>query len=427
MEYICLQCLSEKDIHKLVTAYKTIAKCEYCRKKRICISMEQLAEIVDSYFQKYYQTGEDFPIFKPGFEKPDYEQEGDSLEYRLQEELEIEYEPAIKLAQILEDNDPANYDHHCEFFYSSDQNYIRKTISPFVYAETWEYFCELIKHKSRYFDEGIKSLLGTILGKYGSKMARQLPFIEIGPDTPYKFLYRARRVDSENEVREILKNPILKLAPPQPNIATANRMNPTGIPVFYGALSNETAIAEVRPFVGSFVVVGQFNVLYKLKLLDLSRMGEGFTGSIFNADYEDRAARLNFLQRFHALIARPIQPNEEPLEYIPTQAVAEYVSNVLKLDGILYASAQIGEIPDDDPLSNSLHLQNLTREELKSYNIVIFGETPREESDSIIWLTMELYPSLSFVSESINTVEVNGVKYNFEKAYIPLKETKPEF
>lgn len=110
-------------------------------------------------------------------------------------------------------------------------------------------------------------------------MAKQLPFIEIGPDTSYKFLYRARRVDSENEVKEILKNPILKLAPPQPNIATANRMNPTGITVFYGALSDKTAIAEVRPFVGSFVVVGKFNVINRLKLLDLSRMGEGFTGS----------------------------------------------------------------------------------------------------------------------------------------------------
>ena len=115
MEYICLQCISEKDIYKLVTAYKTIAQCEYCRKKRICISMKQLAEIVDSYFRKYYCTGEYFPIFKSGFEKPDYEQEGNSLEHLLQDELEIEYGPAIKLAKILEDNDPANYDHHCKF------------------------------------------------------------------------------------------------------------------------------------------------------------------------------------------------------------------------------------------------------------------------------------------------------------------------
>jgi hypothetical protein len=218
--------------------------------------------------------------------------------------------------------------------------------------------------------------LERILGAVGTNEVGELPILEIGPSTPITQVYRARRVRSEDEAHRIFENPRAELGPPPPEKATAGRMNPAGIAVFYGALSAETAAAEVRPSVGGTVVMGRFAPMRSLRLLNLTQIGAGFTGSIFNPVYEDRAARLRFLRGFHRLIARPIQIDDEPLEYLPTQAVAEYVANVLGLDGLLYASAQVGAVPpdrsDDDGYFRST---GLAPEGLHQHNVVLFRVT----------------------------------------------------
>jgi hypothetical protein len=146
----------------------------------------------------------------------------------------------------------------------------------------------------------------------------------------------------------MLADPRHELSPPPYAKAVQGRMNPTGIPVFYGAFAAAVAIAEVRPPVGGIVLVGAFRPLRPLRLLDLPRIGHRFTGSIFAPGYADRAARALFLRSFHRLIASPVQPQDEPIEYLPTQAVAEYVRNVLGFDGIAFHSTQTGSTEDDD-------------------------------------------------------------------------------
>jgi hypothetical protein len=189
----------------------------------------------------------------------------------------------------------------------------------------------LAKILKRFFDEEARTLLAKILGEPGS----ELPWFELGPNSQVQFVYRARRADTKLMVKEILLNPAKELGPP-PLTTIAGRMNPAGISVFYGALSEKTAIAEVRPFVGGSVVVGCFKPIRNLKLLDLSQIANILINrSIFQPDYEDSISLSRFLEEFHVLIAKPVQPTDEPLEYIPTQAVAEYVSNMLKFDGIL--------------------------------------------------------------------------------------------
>jgi len=52
--------------------------------------------------------------------------------------------------------------------------------------------------------------------------------------------------------------------------------------------------------------------------------------------------RLAFLQKFSAEISKPISPHKEPLDYMPTQAFAEYLSNYYepKIDAVIYSSTQ---------------------------------------------------------------------------------------
>ena len=51
---------------------------------------------------------------------------------------------------------------------------------------------------------------------------------------------------------------------------------------------------------------------------------------------------MRFLEEFHRRISRPVLPSDEALEYLPTQAIAAYVAGVMGLDGVIYASTQVG-------------------------------------------------------------------------------------
>ena len=391
MVYICLKCIGDEPLRKIVEEQTVKVKCKYCNKQGRGVSIEVLAKIVDNFLRDYLRIG--------GYLYPDEEQEGDSFDCVLQEELGIDYELAIDLAKILEDSDIVDIKHGEEPFYRNEENYLRSDLSSGEYHEVWKDFTDRIKHQARFFDEIARKQLAAILGEPGSPKAGDLPLLEIGPGTKVEMLFRARLTNSEEQTKKILRNPATELGPPQALIATAGRMNPAGVSVFYGALSEETAIAEVRPSVGNAVVVGCFMPSHKLKLLNLLRLNINFTGSLFHPDYEDRLARVNFFEVFHELIARPIQPHEELIEYIPTQAVAEYVANILGFDGILYASAQLGAVPDEpEPV-----WEELTEAELRQYNVVLFGNT-----------------SLTFKADSAKGVKIKNVTYTHEQIYIDL-------
>ncbi len=413
---ICLKCIGDESLRKIVAEDTIEVQCRYCGQKTRGILLQTLAEIVDQPLRDHCCVGEEAPNFR----NESFEQEGDSLEYFLQNELGIDYDPVKDLIQILEENDPADPRDGGVPFYSEDQNYVRKRGTSGEYHYNWKEFTDRIKYQRRFFDETAKIQLAMILGEPKSSKADELPVLEIGLGTGVELLFRARLANSEQKVKEILKNPILELGSPPKEKAIAGRMNPVGISVFYGAFSEDTAIAEVRPSVGSWVIAGCFRTLRKLRLLNLPLINAGFTGSIFHPDYEDRLARVRFLEIFHALIARPIQSQEEPLEYIPTQAVAEYVSNVLGLDGILYASAQVGVALDDPEPSSGIRMRELNGNELSPYNVVLFEKAAivkQKEGNEAGENSSGMTAALDYQTDSAEVVWVNGVKYNFERTF----------
>lgn len=436
MSFICLGCIGDESLREIVEDGASKVECTYCGQTSLGVPMDKLAEVVDEPLREYCRQGA---------ESPYHEQQGDPLAYLLQEELEIDREPAEELAEILEENDPADPRDGDEPFFSSEQNYQRAYLHSGEYAYSWAEFSNRIKHARRFFDDGTRERLADILGALGSQKADELPVLEVGPGTKVESLYRARRAESDAKGLAILKDPARELGPPQPELAVAGRMNPAGISVFYGALSEDTAIAEVRPFVGSLVIVGRFTCVETLRLLDLTQIGIGFTGSIFRPGYEDRATRLRFLEGFHTLIARPIQPREEHIEHIPTQAVAEYVSNVLGFDGILYASAQVGAVPDVPEPTPYVTLRELSEEDLGRHNVALFGaaarvrqpasdEEPSTDPDPIDpWLGQPFEPGIDFpepaqlscVDDSARAVRVTAVRYSHEWAQVYDPDWKP--
>lgn len=121
-------------------------------------------------------------------------------------------------------------------------------------------------------------------------------------------------------------------------------MNAAGISVFYGATEPEIAIAEVRPPVGGKVVLARFEIVRQLKLLDLSALsGVVEEGSVFDSNYANRIGRATFLRSLSRRLTRPVMPNDEIFEYLPTQAIADFLAteNEPLLDGIAFPSVQV--------------------------------------------------------------------------------------
>ena len=204
-----------------------------------------------------------------------------------------------------------------------------------------------LKTDTRYFNRSAEKLLLSIFERIEERRAiNGRPIIvEAGPEQALLYLYRARVFQKEKEFRDALKRPHVEVGPPPPPLAAAGRMNAAGISVFYAATTPALALAEVLPPVGSKVLIGCFQVIRQLKLLALTDLADG-EGSLFDELHVDRLRRAEFLRGLSERLSRPVMPNDQPLEYLPTQAVADFLASGLAfpLDGMLYSSVQNAQL-----------------------------------------------------------------------------------
>jgi hypothetical protein len=167
--------------------------------------------------------------------------------------------------------------------------------------------------------------------------------VEYAPDAPGNSFFRARYAPNERKLAELLSDPASQLGPPPNGMAAPGRMNAAGLSVFYGAVEKETCISEIRAPVGSSVVIGRFELIRSLRLLDLDRLARvACQESHFDPDYWGKRDRIYILPAIVRQIARPVMPGDEALRYLPTQVVADYPAQRLELEnaGIQFRSTQ---------------------------------------------------------------------------------------
>ncbi len=155
-------------------------------------------------------------------------------------------------------------------------------------------------------------------------------------------------------------------------------MNAPGIPVFYGALDEDTCVAEARAPVGSHVVVAKFEVLRPLQLLDFDSLTKIYVErSHFDPTYALHVGRASFLRRLVREMSRPIMPGEEAFEYLVTQIVAEYLAHKVKprLDGIIFRSSQTDGAGRNVVLFN--HACGVKPYDLPREAVLTFSELPK--------------------------------------------------
>jgi len=123
--------------------------------------------------------------------------------------------------------------------------------------------------------------------------------------------------------------------------AKEGRANPKGIPVLYLATRRETALAEVRPWIGTSVSAAQFRLVRELRIVDCTKHEKPcrriFPGGVTPPEYWDA----NNWSDVDDAFSRPVTPSDDGAGYAPTQVLAECF-RAAGYDGLGYASA-LGE------------------------------------------------------------------------------------
>jgi hypothetical protein len=148
---------------------------------------------------------------------------------------------------------------------------------------------------------------------------------------------------------------------PLPHSACEGRVNPKGIPCLYLADNPTTAMAEVRPWVQSYISLSQFRISKNVQLVDCSLDSDvGVSDVLFQDSASGDFEKLAWTQISHAF-SEPVSTNDRTADYAPTQVLAE-VFKSCGFDGIAYNSRlSIGknvalfDLESAEPISYTLH------------------------------------------------------------------------
>ena len=348
---ICHECVGDEFLKKEVRVEGKRGKCSYCEKSRKVVPLPWLADNIRAAIEEHFYltsnepTPLEYALLSDKESSYDWERHGQEVNYLIQDMAEVNDSVANDVQAYLSfysGGDPKDFE---ENPYDEVACYEERPPDTYGFKESWDFFRQEITFRARFFSQFAEQILDELFSNLDSlKTYDGKSVIRIaGPSTEDLYVFRARVTQTHNSLDQILKNPVKELSAPPPKFAKHGRMNASGISVFYGATDAETCIAEVRPPVGSHVVVGKFQILKDIRLLDLNILsGIYIKGSYFDPEFKGRQGHAAFFQHLVRELTKPVMPEEENFEYLPTQIVAEYLAEKVKpnLDGIIFGSSQ---------------------------------------------------------------------------------------
>ena len=206
-------------------------------------------------------------------------------------------------------------------------------------------FAQKVRHGRRYvWDSVVRAFLDTVSATLHERD------VKVPKDAVF---YRAQQgigyADYEDESGTVIEDvePVAygpERLKPLATRAFEGRANAAGIPVLYLSMTEETAIAEVRPWLGSEISVAQFKVLRDLRVIDLAR---GHNQSSLKQMILNRpvgAGEVTLEEKeaavwtdIDAAFSRPVTTHSDSAEYVPTQILAEHFQS-LGYEGLTYRS-----------------------------------------------------------------------------------------
>ena len=430
MTNLCPYCFNDRSLRRRLQEirpqYPRSLKCSF-HPKRSGLPVDAVSPIIDAVISPYYYFGESNSHFG---------QQGDSLEQIIYDLTEAEEDGIIEaLIDQLEADDPNDPRDGGEPFYQSDQLYVRHENTHNPHSEAWEKFKDEITYNRRFFSDLARERLEEIFRDVHLQKDRAgKPVVyQITPEDDAS-IYRARQIDDQAEQRAVLAAPASKLGSPPKRLRSAGRMNAAGVAAFYGAFDLGTCIAEIRPAVGATVVGAAFKVARPITVLDLTRFESPIRiRSRFSPVYEVRSLQWAFMQSFMHEIAQPILPNDVLLDYIPSQAVSEFIHRLLfvkvegkssQIEAIIFNSAQSPDGKNIVLFGDAAFVQEATT----SGASTSFAKSPSEVFQ--VWDEWEWQdpnPGLVLSNEKVIVCCVDGVTFSHHKTLSAASLTAEEY
>lgn len=212
--------------------------------------------------------------------------------------------------------------------------------------------------KSRKLQEFIKEIQFVNRNPKDNSVLALLDDISTNPEIVIEqnnYLYRSRIVSDKNKLN---KSAVFfgygekdSFIPPWDQ-AKDMRANYRYIPYLYCSNNKYLAATEVRPRLGAEISIAKIQILEKLVLLDFTMQ---------QTPKKMSEVKQNLFRDLSELFSKPVTKDDDALDYIPTQYIAEYAKN-LDYDGIVFRS--------------SLHHESVSfTADGPPFNIVIFTYT----------------------------------------------------
>jgi hypothetical protein len=210
-------------------------------------------------------------------------------------------------------------------------------MAEFDSPDSYHRFEQTVKRKARYIhDDEIRSFLATVI---------ETSEIRKNTIEDASVMWRAQRgytwrVENQGEEEEFEVPDAY--APdrmiPKAEFVGDGRVNPRGIPCLYLASTKEAAMAEVRPWVGSYISLAQFKLMREVKIVDCTQDKRQFPHWLLSRKQLSAGEREQIVWGdIGYALSRPVTPDEPATEYVPTQVLAE-AFRANGYDGIVYKS-----------------------------------------------------------------------------------------
>jgi hypothetical protein len=325
--YCCEKCFSDKNLINYIQQNGSKNNCDFCGSKNIiCINPVELKDLFINLIDLYT------PFKNKYFIERNY---SSSLGELIQNEWNI-------FNNILTKNDQNSLldeirnDKDDDSFYSSSKKWIDFKYEFLLKSgiSYWGYLSEKLQTDTRFIikqsddeTENFFNLLDETFSLAEKVISEKRKF------------YRAR-LGCDKEKKNYFSKciPFKEMGAPPKDKSKPGRANPHGIPFLYLASDKETALSEVRPWKKAKVSIATFLTNQQLKIIDLTGVDNIKSPFVFQGNLKKEIEKRYFIKNLSSKLAKPVNPNNSNIEYIPTQFITEYIK-INNYDGIKYKSA----------------------------------------------------------------------------------------
>ena len=206
----------------------------------------------------------------------------------------------------------------------------------FKSAYSYLNFVQRIIHRNRYVrdsetEDFLKTLLESAKGREEARIQKNNGFWRAQLGNAWRQILDG---DGQPIDREACAFPRERMKP-LIDQAREGRANPKGIPCLYAATKKETALSEVRPWLGQFVSLAFFVVNRDVRLMNFVTPDP--VRMVYWVEPEPKERERRVWADIDRAFAEPVPPNDERADYAPTQVIAELFKHE-GFDGVAYRS-----------------------------------------------------------------------------------------